>query len=208
MEYKRNNEISLKYDSAIGTSDHAPIYAIVNYKQPFPKPIIPSPLPLMGDYTNLQRCKLSKINIINKDMLYINKLNKLNKQDYTNFKYKNTINFTGNLLNDIENELLKRDNVQLLRKKFKLGSTNNERLWIIFDNNKKLVKKINEKKNDDKDVDLVIDNRGIGVQFKKGGILIKENIYLLFFLLNFDFRTQYNGRLLIDAFIDEINKLL
>ena len=59
MEYKINNVIPLKYDRNNPTSDHTPIYAIINYKQPIiPKPILSL---LIGDYKNLQRCKLSKI---------------------------------------------------------------------------------------------------------------------------------------------------
>jgi len=38
--------------------------------------------------------------------------------------------------------------------------------------------------------DLIIDTGGIGILFKENDSIIKENVYLLFFLLNFDFNTQ------------------
>ena len=194
MNYTIPNIILSNYDGKLLTSDHTPVFAVVTY-QPVIQPI--SQLLLIGDYKNLQRCKSNKFNIINNVIIYIKKLNKLNKQDYSNFTYKNNINYTGYLYNDIKTKILQDDKIKINEIRF--GKSNKNRIWIIFDNINSFVKYIDQG-------DLIINNGGIGVLIKNNGSIIKENIYLLFFLLNFDFKIQYNGKLLIDAFINEINK--
>ena len=171
-----------------------------------PQPVIQPVIPLLtGDYKKLKRCQSKNFNIINKDMIYINKLNKLNRQDYTHFKEKKSINFTNNLYNDIYTQINNIDNIII--KEIKLVKKNKGRVWLVFDNKNKTVTQINVGEQNNVEVDLVIDNYGIGIQFERDGVLIKENIYLLFFLLNFDFKIIYNDKTLIDAFIDILNKL-
>lgn len=218
MKYTQNNTILDEYTKNMypanfhelntkGTSDHAPIYAIINYKQKQPSSqviqsqVIQPVIPQKYNYDELKRCKFKKINIINYLHKYINKLNKLKKEDFTPFKYKISIKNTGNLINDIKQMLLYNDGMIINEIKQITSLQNN--IYITFKNFNPLLIKDTNDPNIFK-IDLSIDNKGIAILFKDdNNIVIKENIYLLFFLLNIDFNIMYNNKLLIDAFIDE-----